>query len=158
MMPTEERDERDGLHTTHTPSEAQHASYRAAGASQRPRARKPIVPIAILGAALALILNGTGVGAGERATFERAKPKKSHTVTIEGMKFQPEVLTVAAGVTITWVNKDLVAHTATAADGTFDSKLIAPDKSWKLTVRKPGDFRYTCTYHPTMKGMLKVKK
>jgi plastocyanin len=108
---------------------------------------------AILGAALALILNGMNAGAGERA-----KPKKTYTVTIEGMKFQPQVLTVAVGDTVIWVNKDLVAHTATAADGTFDSKLIAPDKSWKLTVRQPGEFPYVCTYHPTMKGTLKVEK
>jgi plastocyanin len=77
---------------------------------------------------------------------------------MEGMKFQPDVLTVAVGDTVIWVNKDIVAHTATAPDGTFDSKLIAPDKSWKLTVRKPGDFPYVCTYHPTMKGTLKVEK
>jgi len=108
---------------------------------------------AILGAALALILNGMDAGAGERA-----RPKKTYTVTMEGMKFQPQVLTVAVGDTVIWVNKDLVAHTATDPDGTFDSKLIAPDKSWKLTVRKPGDFPYVCTYHPTMKGTLKVEK
>jgi plastocyanin len=107
---------------------------------------------AILGAALALILNGMEAGAGERA-----KPKKTYTVTMEGMKFQPQLLTVAVGDTVIWVNKDLVAHTATAPDGTFDSKLIAPDKSWKFTVRKRGDFAYGCTYHPTMRGMLHVK-
>jgi plastocyanin len=108
---------------------------------------------AILGAALALILNRMDASAGERA-----KPKKTYTVTMEGMKFQPKVLTVAVGDTGIWVNHDLVAHTATAPDGNFDSKLIAPDKSWKLTVRKPGDFPYVCTYHPTMKGTLKVEK
>ena len=108
---------------------------------------------AILAAALALILNGMDAGASERA-----KPKRTYTVTMEGMKFQPQVLTVAVGDTVIWVNKDLVAHTATAPDGTFDSKLIAPDTSWKLTVGKPGDFPYVCTYHPTMKGTLKVEK
>jgi plastocyanin len=109
--------------------------------------------IALLGAALVLILNGMDVGAGERA-----KPKKTYTVTMEGMKFQPEALTVVSGDTVIWVNKDLVAHTATAPDGTFDSKLIAPDESWKLTVRTPGNVPYGCTYHPTMKGTLEVGK
>jgi plastocyanin len=110
--------------------------------------------IVLLGAAaLAVILSGISAGAGERV-----KPKKTYTVTMEGMKFQPEVLTVVSGDTVVWVNKDLVAHTATAQDGSFDSKLIAPDKSWKLTVRTPGNFAYRCTYHPTMKGTLKVEK
>jgi plastocyanin len=46
-----------------------------------------------------------------------------HTVTIEGMKFQPEELTVASGDVVVWVNKDPVAHTATSTDaGIFDSK------------------------------------
>ena len=38
---------------------------------------------------------------------EQRKPK-THTVTIEGMRFQPEALTVARGDTIVWVNKDIV--------------------------------------------------
>jgi plastocyanin len=82
----------------------------------------------------------------------------THTVTIEGMQFRPQTLTVAAGDTILWINKDLVAHTATSVTaGTFDSKLIGPDKSWKVTIRKKGDIGYVCTYHPTMKGTLRVE-
>ncbi len=107
--------------------------------------------IVIFAAALALISCGVSLTAGEPS-----KPK-THTVTIEGMKFQPEVLTVAAGDTVVWVNKDLVPHTATSPAGAFDSKMIAPDKSWKLTVRKRGEIAYTCTYHPTMKATLRVE-
>ncbi len=91
------------------------------------------------------------------AAVDRPKPK-THRVTIEGMKFQPGVLTVDSGDTVVWVNQDLVPHTATSSEaGIFDSKLIAPDKSWKLTVRKKGDFAYICTYHPTMKATLRVE-
>jgi plastocyanin len=82
---------------------------------------------------------------------------QTHTVTIEGMRFQPEALTVAAGDTIVWVNKDLVPHTATSETGGFDSKEIQPDKSWSYTIRKTGDFAYVCTFHPTMKAMLRVR-
>ena len=88
---------------------------------------------------------------------ERPKPM-THTVTVEGMKFQPEALTVAVGDSVVWVNKDLVGHTATSSRaGIFDSKLIEPDKSWKLIVRTKGDFDYVCTYHPTMKATLRVE-
>ena len=82
---------------------------------------------------------------------------KTHTITIEGMRFQPEVLTVAPGDTIVWVNKDIVPHTATSKTGGFDSKDIQVDKSWKYTIRKNGDFAYICTFHPTMKAMLRVE-
>ena len=87
---------------------------------------------------------------------DQCKPK-THTVTIEGMRFQPEVLTVARGDTIVWVNKDIVPHTATSTSGAFDSKLIQADKSWRYTIHKKGDFAYICTFHPTMKAMLRVE-
>ena len=86
---------------------------------------------------------------------DQRKPK-THTVTIEGMRFQPEMLTVERGDTIVWVNKDLVPHTATSKAGNFDSKLIEAE-SWKHTVRKKGDYAYICTFHPTMKAMLQVE-
>jgi plastocyanin len=107
--------------------------------------------IAVFAAALALMVCGMDLTAGERA-----RPT-THTVTMDGMKFKPDVLTVAPGDTVVWVNEDLVAHTATSQAGAFDSKLIAPGKSWKLTVRKQGSFAYICTYHPTMKAMLRVE-
>lgn len=108
--------------------------------------------IAIFAFALSLILCTLADTAG-------ARPKPTtHTVSIEGMKFQPEALAVAVGDIVVWVNKDLVPHTATSSKaGIFDSKLIEPDKSWKLIVRTKGDFDYVCTYHPTMKATLRVE-
>ncbi len=100
---------------------------------------------------LVLILCTVVVCAGDR-------PKaKTHTVSIEGMRFQPEVLTVARGDTIVWVNKDIVPHTATSKTGGFDSKDIQVDKSWEYTIQKKGNFAYICTFHPTMKAMLRVE-
>lgn len=87
---------------------------------------------------------------------ERPKPK-THTVVIEGMRFQPESLTVARGDAIVWVNKDLFPHTATSEAGRFDSGIIQAEKSWTFTAGKKGEFAYTCTFHPTMKAMLDVK-
>ena len=105
---------------------------------------------AIVATALSLVLWSIGLAGS-------ATRPKTHTVTIEGMQFRPQELMVASGDTIEWVNKDVVAHTATSATaGIFDSKLIAPDKSWKLTIRRKGDLSYICTYHPTMTGRLRV--
>lgn len=81
----------------------------------------------------------------------------THTVAMQGNQFVPAALTVKPGDTVIWVNKDLVAHTATSAAAGFDSKLINVGKSWKHTVRKRGDFQYGCTYHPFMKGVLRVQ-
>jgi plastocyanin len=82
----------------------------------------------------------------------------THTVTIAGMHFNPDSLTVASGDAIVWVNKDLVAHTVTEAGGhAFDSHEIAPQASWTYVARKPGRYPYGCTLHPAMKATLIVK-
>jgi plastocyanin len=78
-------------------------------------------------------------------------------VAIEGMKFVPERLEVAAGDVVTWTNKDLVPHTVTAAGAGVDSGAIAPGASWKLVVRRVGEMPYVCRFHPTMKAALTVK-
>jgi plastocyanin len=90
------------------------------------------------------------------AASDRSEPK-THTVTIEGMRFQPERLTVARGDTIVWVNKDLVPHTATSEAGRFDSQTIQTTKSWKFTAKSKGEFPYICTFHPTMTAVLNVR-
>jgi plastocyanin len=94
--------------------------------------------------------------AGDVAGAANAAPRV-HTVLIEGMRFQPEGLTVAPGDTVVWINRDMVPHTATSASGRFDSGELAPGKSWTYTVRAAGEFNYICTYHPLMKAILRVK-
>jgi plastocyanin len=93
----------------------------------------------------------TGVGMGALAA------SSTHTIVIAGMKFVPESLTVKAGDIVVWVNKDFFPHTATAQDGSFDSRDIPTDKSWKYVATKKGTFSYICTLHPTMKATLIVK-
>lgn len=80
----------------------------------------------------------------------------SHTVVIDGLKYEPETVTAKVGERVVWVNKDPFPHTVTVA-GAFDSREIAAGKSWTYTPRKAGEYAYICTLHPTMKGVLKVE-
>jgi plastocyanin len=80
----------------------------------------------------------------------------SHTVVIQGLKEVPETLVVKRGDTITWINKDPFPHTVTAK-GVFDSGSIAPGGSWRYTAKIVGEHSYTCTFHPNMKGTLRVE-
>ena len=107
--------------------------------------------IGVFAAALGLVWLSTPISGGDRP---RAK---THTVAMVGMEFKPKVLTVALGDTVVWVNQDIVSHTATSTAGGFDSKAVDPEKRWKWTVRKKGEFPYVCTYHPLMTGTLQVK-
>jgi plastocyanin len=90
------------------------------------------------------------------AGAEAARKPVTHTVTIDAARFSPADLTVKAGDTIVWVNKDLLAHTATAKDAAFDSKVIQPGRSWRLVAKRKGGFAYTCAFHP-MNGTLTVR-
>ena len=47
------------------------------------------------------------------------------TVEIKSFSFQPASITLPAGATVTWINRDPVAHTVTADDGSFKSPNIA---------------------------------
>lgn len=94
--------------------------------------------------------------ADSEATPDR-RPARTHTVIIEGMVFQPNVITVAAGDTIVWVNKDLVPHSATSTDAGFDSKVIQFNASWRTRVERTGDFGYVCSFHPMMTAQLQVR-
>lgn len=75
-------------------------------------------------------------------------------VTIENLAFKPAEITVSAGDRIVWINKDVVAHTATA-DGGFDV-VIEPKKSAGTVVKKPGRLNYHCRFHPNMTGRIDV--
>jgi plastocyanin len=103
--------------------------------------------IVVLGAATAA--PGAATGA--------ASTHKTHTVTIDATAFGPADVTVKAGDTVVWVNKDPYPHTATSKSGGFDSDDIKSGKSWKFVAKKKGDFSYICSIHPTMKGTLHVK-
>jgi plastocyanin len=86
-----------------------------------------------------------------------ARAPAVHIVTLESMRFQPQTLTVKAGDRITWVNKDMVPHTASATSGAFDSQTIAPDASWTYVADKPGSYPYVCRFHPDMQATLIVQ-
>lgn len=81
---------------------------------------------------------------------------QTHTVVIEGFKFNPPMLTLHRGDRIVWHNEDLVPHTATS-HGVFDSRSIAPGSSWTYVARKAGTLPYVCTFHPTMRASLTVQ-
>lgn len=78
------------------------------------------------------------------------------TVTISGAAFAPENVTAHVGDTITWVNKDVVDHTATGRHGEW-RVVIEAGKSASLVVKDVGAVDYYCEYHPNMTGHVAVQ-
>jgi plastocyanin len=94
----------------------------------------------------------TGFAASEKVGYP-----KTHTITIQGMRFSPANLEVSLGDTVIWKNQDVVPHTATSDRKSFDSGEIKAGASWKHVAKKAGSYPYICTYHPTMKAELVVR-
>jgi plastocyanin len=90
-------------------------------------------------------------------TMAKAPGAATHTVVIEAMQFSPATLTVKVGDKVTWINRDLFPHTVTADQHRFDSHAIAAGGSWTFTLKKVGVTSYGCTFHPTMRGTLRVQ-
>src|SRR4051812_27935822 len=59
------------------------------------------------------------------------------------------------GDVLEWSNKDFVAHTATARDGSFDVILL-PGKTGRTVLKHVGKIIFYCRYHPTMTGEIAV--
>lgn len=76
-------------------------------------------------------------------------------ITIDKLVFTPAAVTAKVGDTLEWVNKDILAHTATAADKSWDV-MIAPKQNGRLVLKKAGAFDYICRFHPNMKGRVTV--
>jgi plastocyanin len=77
-------------------------------------------------------------------------------VTIDNFTFQPAELSVKVGTTVTWKNHDDIPHTVVSA-GKFRSKPMDTDDSFSFTFTTAGDYKYFCSLHPHMTGMIKVE-
>jgi plastocyanin len=80
----------------------------------------------------------------------------SASVNISNFAFDPNVLEVTAGTTVTWTNNDGANHTVSADDGSFDSGSIGSGGSFSVTFDTPGTYTYHCNIHGNMTGTVVV--
>lgn len=87
-----------------------------------------------------------------------AAPVAGNAVSIMNFAFSPAALTVKAGTTVTWTNKDSDAHTVTSqgSGGPLRSAALATGQSYSYTFTKPGTYSYLCTIHPFMTATVTV--
>lgn len=85
-----------------------------------------------------------------------AAPVRGNEVTIDGFAFQPASLTVTAGTTVTWTNRDEEPHTVAASDGSFHSPGMGTGATFTHTFAAAGTFDYVCSIHPMMRGTVVV--
>jgi plastocyanin len=78
------------------------------------------------------------------------------TVTMNNLAYDPQVLVVRAGGTVTWVNGDSIEHTVTL-DGVWDSGEMWPGDRYARAFDAPGTFPYRCVFHLFMVGAVVVE-
>ena len=79
-------------------------------------------------------------------------------VSMKGLRFHPDNVTVKVGEQVTWTNDDNVDHNVTVTGGAkFMSQAFGPGKTYSFTPRRAGVIKYVCTLHPGMLGKLVVK-
>ena|ERR1700676_821115 len=81
----------------------------------------------------------------------------SAEVKIDNFSFGPGTLTVPAGTTVTWTNRDDIPHTVVSDDKVFKSKVLDTDEKFSYTFTKPGTYGYFCSIHPKMIGKVVVQ-
>jgi len=95
----------------------------------------------------AALLSPLGSG---RAQAEEIK------VSLDNFTFSPNEVKVKVGDIVTWTNHDDIPHTVVSA-GKFRSKTMDTDGTFSFTFTSAGDYKYFCSLHPHMTGMIKVE-
>lgn len=108
------------------------------------------------GLILLVMLSAVSVGCTKSSDNNGSKGPGSDEVFIQNMAFNPGSITITVNTTITWTNKDGVAHTVTSDTGLFDSGSIQPGGTYSHTFTTTGSFPYHCTIHPNMTADVKV--
>ena len=82
---------------------------------------------------------------------------KTQAIKIDNFTFTPATLTIPAGTTVKWTNRDDIPHNIVAEDKSFKSKVLDTDEEFNLKFDKPGTYNYFCAIHPKMTGKIVVQ-
>jgi amicyanin len=79
------------------------------------------------------------------------------TIDIAAMKFQHDTVVIPVGQAVRWNNTDPLGHTVTFDGGEPGSALIQPNTAYVHRFGRAGTYRYHCTPHPFMVGVVVVR-
>ena len=90
-------------------------------------------------------------------TAQAEDAAKDPVVKIENFTFNPPVLTVKPGTTVTFENADDIPHSIVEKDAKFRSKPLDTGDKFTMTFKDAGEVTYFCGFHPHMQGKIIVK-
>ena len=87
-----------------------------------------------------------------------AAPVAGDAVDIDNFAFVPATLTVAAGSTVTWTNRDEEPHTVVANNNSFHSPGMGSQATFSYKFAAAGTYDYVCSIHPFMHATVVVTR
>jgi len=116
------------------------AAFAAGEAAARAHASSS-APVAVGGAAAATASSAPG------------------DVNIDNFAFSPKTVTVSAGSSVTWRNRDDVPHKIQSADNRFKASPLLDTKGvYSVDFKQSGEYPYFCSLHPVMQGKIVVTR
>ncbi len=99
----------------------------------------------LLVAAVALV----AIGAGQTSSAASdGQPVDTAVVAMPpSYRFEPEVIRISAGATVTWHNADHFTHSVQLLDDGGRDLVVPPGESATVTFDKPGEYQYACSFH-----------
>lgn len=104
--------------------------------------------------ALAAVVLSTDVSRAVAASEAKAR---THVIDITDFKYKSSSHRLRAGDTVTWINRDIVPHTATANDKSWDTGTIKSGQSKSVVISKSFESSYFCRFHPAMKSTVDIE-
>jgi plastocyanin len=123
----------------------------------RPHRAVPVALAVALATFAAVLFAAVNTRALPAAAAQSQQAPAMAEVKIDNFSFTPKEITVAAGTTITWTNRDDIPHTVVSTEKVFKSKVMDTDEKFSYTFSKPGTYPYFCSVHPHMTGTVVVK-
>jgi plastocyanin len=99
--------------------------------------------------------SGYGTKPAAATSADTAVKGVAKIVEMTDSTFAPDTVKLKVGDTVSFVDKDEIAHTATAEE-TFDSGTLREGQRFVFKATKPGTISYVCIFHPGMTGTIDV--
>ena len=116
-----------------------------------------VLSTVIVSAMMALIFGLAAAAPGRLLAGPPGNQNDAYRVTIDNFNFAPATLTVPAGTTVTWINRDDVPHTVVSTEKKFKSPVLDTDEQFAYKFTDPGTYQYFCSIHPKMTGTVVVQ-
>jgi plastocyanin len=119
-----------------------------------------LTPALLVAAGLlaAVTTSCAGSDSGSTTTTTAPHAPSSVTVSITDGQFDPRRVEVAVGGSVTWVNDDVTPHLlVSTTPNVIQSPVIGKAGSYTRSFNTPGEYRYYCNIHNSMKGEVVVR-